>query len=256
MAWLKVDDKQHDHRKIMRLLRSGADHLDPAPLGLWLLAATWAADNRTDGFVPDYLLDRWDSNATEHAGRLVEAGLWVLVDIDGETGFEFHDWADYQPLKQQIEADAEAHRRKVEMHRDPKLIAAVRERDKDRCRYCGVAVNFLDRKSATGGTYDHVDPDGPNTFANIVVACRGCNSEKGHRTPAEWGRHLLAPGSMGPRRTPSQNVSRSQGQNVSGSSQNRRGSRAGRGRAGNGTRAGSGADPDLDPDLDTAGGPS
>jgi hypothetical protein len=250
MSWLKVDDKLHDHRKIMRLLRSGADRLDPGPLGLWLLAATWSADNRTDGFVPDYLLDRWDSNATEHAGRLIEAGLWRLVDVDGETGFEFHDWADYQPLKQQLEADAEVHRRKVEMHRDPRLIAAVRERDQDRCRYCGVSVDFRDRRSSTGGTYDHVDPDGSNTFDNVVVACRGCNSAKGRRTPTEWGRPLLRPGAMSAKKGPGQSVSRSSGQNVSRSSQKQQGSRAGRAGPGTG-RVGPGSDPDLDPDLDT-----
>jgi hypothetical protein len=245
MAWLKVDDKVHDHKKVLKLLRTGAGRVDVAPLGLWLIAATWAADNRTDGWVPDYLLDRWDDNAAELAARLVDVGLWTLEIVDGEDGYRFHDWADYQPTKAKLEADAEYNRRKAELLREPKLSAAIRDRDQDRCRYCGSAVSFTDRRSALGGTYDHIDPDGPNSLGNTCVACRGCNSAKGHSTPEQWGRRLLPPGSMGLKSVPSPD-------------QTREGARAGRAAAGSGTgngmgpgRAGArtGSDPGLDADL-------
>lgn len=48
-------------------------------------------------------------------------------------------------------------------------------RDHGRCRYCG--------EVALEPTFDHVDPDGSDTEANLVTACRRCNSRKGHRTP-------------------------------------------------------------------------
>ena len=257
MAWLKVDDKLHDHRKVLRLLRLGEHRPDPAALGLWLLAAAWSADNRTDGWVPMFMLSRWDFAGDDHAQQLVDVGLWEPDQVDGDDGFRFHDWHEYNPSKADQEAAAAQHARTVQLHRDPKLIAAIRERDQDRCRYCGTAVNFSDRRSSTGGTYDHTDPDGPNSLGNVVVACRGCNSHKGHRTPAEAGMTLLRPGSLGPRKlsiaNPEQVVSRS-GQNTeTDTTQPRRGSQPARAGSGRG-RDGSGADPDLSADLDTRTG--
>lgn len=61
--------------------------------------------------------------------------------------------------------------------------AAVKLRDGDLCRYCGREVKWTDRRGPQGATLDHVDPTGPSSEANLVVACRGCNSFKGFRTP-------------------------------------------------------------------------
>lgn len=66
---------------------------------------------------------------------------------------------------------------------------SVRQRDGDVCRYCGQSVAFGYMNPA-GGTFDHVVPDGPATVQNLVVACRGCNSRKGHRTPEQAGMRL------------------------------------------------------------------
>jgi hypothetical protein len=43
------------------------------------------------------------NNAQAEADVLVEAGLWVVV----EDGWAFHDYAEYQPLKAEIEAKTE-----------------------------------------------------------------------------------------------------------------------------------------------------
>ena len=51
MAWFKVDDKLHDHRKARRAGK--------AAIGVWVLAGSWAMDNLTDGFVPEVVLLRW-----------------------------------------------------------------------------------------------------------------------------------------------------------------------------------------------------
>lgn len=63
--------------------------------------------------------------------------------------------------------------------------SAVRDevhlRDADRCRYCGCGPspqNWLE--------CDHVDPLGPGTAENLVLACRRCNLRKGSRTPQQW----------------------------------------------------------------------
>lgn len=53
-------------------------------------------------------------------------------------------------------------------------------RAKHECHYCGRATRL---------TKDHVIPrsrGGTDAEANIVFACRNCNSAKGDRTPEEW----------------------------------------------------------------------
>lgn len=88
-------------------------------------------------------------------------------------------------------AEWQSRRRKIPLE----VTTAVRERDQDSCRYCGLIVNWTDRRGPHGGTYDHVEPKGPETADNIVVACRLCNSIKGNRTPTESGLTLSYLGS-------------------------------------------------------------
>jgi hypothetical protein len=96
MAWFKVDDKLADHRKVRRL---GTDKL--AAMGLWTLCGSWAADELSDGFVPEEIARRFDPDL-ECAARLVEVGLWNPAEQDGESGFQFHEWTDHQPSKDQV----------------------------------------------------------------------------------------------------------------------------------------------------------
>ncbi|MEE6273504.1 hypothetical protein V2J56_09115 [Georgenia sp. MJ206] len=63
---------------------------------------------------------------------------------------------------------------------NPQLTVQVRRRDGDACRYCFVIVNFNDHKGRRGGTYDHRPPGLPAvTPENLVVACLGCNGDRG-----------------------------------------------------------------------------
>ncbi|MEC4616289.1 hypothetical protein [Tsukamurella tyrosinosolvens] len=98
MAWFKVDDQLHNHRKARAVLRSAASkRRDAAPMGLWALAGSWCGQNRTGGFIPAELLDDWDDDAQALAERLIDAGLWRRDEVDGEPGYRFHDWADRNP---------------------------------------------------------------------------------------------------------------------------------------------------------------
>lgn len=106
MVWFKNDDAFWRHRKIRKL---GKDKL-PA-VGLWQLAGTWCADNTTDGFVPCEQVEEWDPRL-RYAKRLVDVALWHEAEHDGEAGYQFHDWAEYQPTKASIEAEREAWRQK------------------------------------------------------------------------------------------------------------------------------------------------
>ena len=94
MPWFKVDDKLHDHRK--------ARAAGVSAMGLWTLAGSWAADNVTDGFVPDSVCSRWDRSYRKLADALVAAGLWYVGELDGEAGWWFHDWKEMQPSRAEV----------------------------------------------------------------------------------------------------------------------------------------------------------
>ena len=105
--WVKIDDKLHAHRKTRRVLTSGDKRRDAAPMGLWILAASWAGQNGegdTLGWVPEHELDRWDDAWESLADRLVAAGFWWPEEREGEPGFGFVDWEDYNPASGSSEA--------------------------------------------------------------------------------------------------------------------------------------------------------
>lgn len=94
--WMRVDDGLHAHRKTRGVLKTHPDKTrDAAPMGLWVLAGSWAAQNGTDGWVPEDELDRWEDNWRPLVARLVRAGYWWPHKRDGEPGYGFNDWHDY-----------------------------------------------------------------------------------------------------------------------------------------------------------------
>lgn len=94
MPWFRVDDKLHDHRKARRARKSA--------MGVWVLAGSWCMDNLSNGFVPEDVLPRWGTKADAKA--LVDVGLWHPDEKDGEPGWSFHDWHEFQPTRAEIEA--------------------------------------------------------------------------------------------------------------------------------------------------------
>ncbi|MGI8310697.1 hypothetical protein [Saccharopolyspora hattusasensis] len=93
MAWFKIDDSLHDHKKARRA--------GTAAMGLWALAGSWCASNLSDGFVPRDVALRYGT--ARQATKLVEVGLWVPAEHDGEAGWIFHDWNDYQPTRAEVQ---------------------------------------------------------------------------------------------------------------------------------------------------------
>lgn len=184
MTWAKLDDRFHGHRKVRRAWRRSR-----ASIGLFALALTYSAMHELDGvidedWVAEQLPQQKERDMTVAA--LIDAGLWE----PHPEGWLIHDYLEYNPSAANSERVRGVDRFRKELSRDQPLLDAIRNRDNDLCRYCGLEVNWKDRRSATGGTYDHVIPvsqDGVNSFENVVVACRGCNIRKGARTPAEAG---------------------------------------------------------------------
>jgi len=124
--------------------------------------------------------------ATSTLAKLRELGILVP---DEATGWErIHDWEEFQVEPRAPDVN---NARRQALHRDTALRDRIRTRDHGRCRYCGKEVHWHDRRGPLGGTYDHIDPTGPNADWNLVVACRGCNGRKCDRTLAEAGMALL-----------------------------------------------------------------
>lgn len=82
----RVDDRLHDHPKFLKCSLSAR--------GLWVTALSWVGDKLTDGFVPHSCLGRLGARKRD-ADRLVEAGLWERGECDGEPGYWFHDFEDW-----------------------------------------------------------------------------------------------------------------------------------------------------------------
>lgn len=130
--------------------------------------------------------------ADSAAAELVEIGLWIAHP----EHFELVDWLKHQPAAAVWDDDVQRHRwaRGKALLRNTSLCGAIKDRDSNRCRYCGIRVDWTNRKGATGGTYDHVDPDGDNSIGNVVVSCRRCNGRKKDRTPEQANMTLHPPG--------------------------------------------------------------
>jgi hypothetical protein len=108
MPWFKVDDNFYDHPKIKSIPRR---HRGTA-IALWVLAGSWCARYLTDGVIPaEQVLD---FGTKRDATNLVDAGLWIPVP----GGYQFHDWAAYQPTRTYVEGERERLRKWRASRRD------------------------------------------------------------------------------------------------------------------------------------------
>lgn len=104
MAWFKIDDGFHASRKLLKIPKR---HRFSA-VGLWTVAGSWCADQLTDGNVPDYMITEWGAPPAAPAA-LVDAGLWERTD----DGYLFYNWHEYQPSKQDVDAERAASRQRM-----------------------------------------------------------------------------------------------------------------------------------------------
>jgi hypothetical protein len=108
MVWFKVDDTFHSHPKVQRC--------GLLAVGLWSVCGSYSACFRTDGFVPKRFVSGL-SHGTRAAAQLVAAGLWDPAERNGELGWIFHDWHDYQPSAEEVEAKRQQARERQRRHR-------------------------------------------------------------------------------------------------------------------------------------------
>ena len=98
MPHFRVDDALHSHPKARK---AGLE-----AMGLWLVAGSHCMGYLSDGFVPEWFVKTWPKGAAL-AKRLVDAGLWTLTHVDGEKGWQFHQFVGNgrNDSRERIEAD-------------------------------------------------------------------------------------------------------------------------------------------------------
>lgn len=105
MAWARLDDGFPEHPKVLAV--------GPFGLAVFVRALCYSARNLTDGFIPDaaiasFTVDFARTSRAAHAvdwpARLVEAGLWDVVD----GGYQIHDYLAYNPSKEKVLAERRA----------------------------------------------------------------------------------------------------------------------------------------------------
>jgi hypothetical protein len=108
MPWFKVDDGFYDHPKVKKL----SSHA----VRLWLMSGSRSAHYLLDGWVDQAFVNTF-ANGSRSARALVEANLWYEGHRDGEEGWYFHDWAEYQPMRADVERRRQQTRERVDKHR-------------------------------------------------------------------------------------------------------------------------------------------
>lgn len=180
-AWLKLPTRITDVLEAVSIDASG----------VYLELSAYSAKNDTRGLVP------WDdlhvavrrkvtyARASKLVGELMVRDVLTADDHAIDLG---DLWREENPAGEVWHDSTKRERwaRDKRLKRDSELCRRIKARDRNLCRYCGLRVNWNDKVSPKGGTYDHVDPDGDNTFGNVVVACRRCNGRKRDRTPEQW----------------------------------------------------------------------
>lgn len=187
MAWARIDDRVIDHQK----LEDAGDELGKngyvVALGALAWGVVYCAKSLSDGFLPERALRRYKVPRNV-ADAMVKAGLWEISD----GGYRVHDYLEWNPTAAEVKEKQAWDRERKALYSDQQLLERIRLRDSDGCRYCGISVNWKDRRSEHGAQFDHVIPRGGNTYENVVVSCRGCNNRKGQRTPEQAGMVLRA----------------------------------------------------------------
>lgn len=91
--WFKVDDSFFSNPKTA-MLSDGAT-------ALWLRSGSWSAQQLTGGFIPARMVPMF-RGSDDSVRELCDVGLWERDDE--RDGYWFHDWSDYQPDVEEVDA--------------------------------------------------------------------------------------------------------------------------------------------------------
>lgn len=193
MAWLRSGDTAATDPRLLKVY----EHPDVQPWSkceLWgfvHFCATQAAQHNTDYVVSlGAAMVAGGERATMLLALAEFCGLMEPFEEDGRTLWRIVEDSDLLHMRSAEEIERDAQRKRDNANHG--LIIPVRVRDGDQCRYCRKTVQFGDRKSGRGGTYDHREGVGKDTTVDtLVVACRECNRDRSDDPDADLRIPLL-----------------------------------------------------------------
>ena len=110
-VFTRLDDHFWAHPKVL--------NCSDGAIALWVRALSWVGFQLTDGFVPHQCL-RLLRGRKRDADRLVAAGLWVKGECDGQLGYWFHDFTDWNnaATREEVEKRRKRGHDRVIKHRE------------------------------------------------------------------------------------------------------------------------------------------
>jgi hypothetical protein len=177
MTWFKVDDRLPGSRKLLRIPRARR----AAAIGIWTLAGAWCARELSNGEVPAELLVDIGGTARE-AKDLVDSGLWEVT----EGGWQFHDWFDYQPSREEVLRDRKAHADRQQAYRERKRAERDGNRDTSRGHNVTVDIDSSDADVTPAVTDARPDPSRPVPSIVPTELSSSRASQRGRRLPDDW----------------------------------------------------------------------
>ena len=182
MAWLRIGDNATTHPLMSKLLvATRLDHQEKnEAFGVLVQLAAVSAGHLTDSIVEYGLL------AQVAPGRERE-----VLEVFKRAGVATEDTVDERKVIRLVLDDeefiharrreeVELDRRRARDKRTPGLLAQVRVRDGDSCRWCGKSVSWKNRNGYRAATYDSLNDHKDSTVDTLVVACKTCNSRRGN----------------------------------------------------------------------------
>ncbi|MBB4747766.1 HNH endonuclease [Actinoplanes lobatus] len=155
--------------------------------GIFQRCAVQSAGYLTDYVItPGVLASTAGDNWRHWVVLMQRAGYLTPVELDGggEAWRLVDDPTNLVHIRLKDELEWERQRKRD--NGNANLTVAVRLRDGDECRYCGVIVVWGDQKGGRGATYDHRNPGqaagGPD---DLRVCCHSCNARRSNHADAD-----------------------------------------------------------------------
>ena len=182
MPWLRLGDNATTHPLMSKLLvATKLDHQEKnEAFGVLVQLATVSAGHLTDSIVEYGLLAQVSpGREREVLNILKRAGLATEEEVDERSVIRLVlDDEEFIHAKRREEVETD--RRRARDKRTPGLLAQVRVRDGDSCRWCAKSVSWTNRSGYRAATYDSLTSHKDSTVDTLVVACKTCNTKRGN----------------------------------------------------------------------------
>lgn len=104
MPWFKVTDSFMSDEKVLMMPLNERG----MALGTWVACGTWSTQHLTDGKVPRGIVESF-VGTLDGAETLVDARMWKRTKV----GYQFINWAKYQPTKADVEQKRDEEKKRV-----------------------------------------------------------------------------------------------------------------------------------------------